>query len=213
MRNRYQMRGKHYWTFACRAVGLTLARGMVCLLEGGAMRSSFTTIRIGCIVLIAVATGLFAGPVSAQTPRATEESSQNLQEVIVTAQRREENVVQVPISLTVFDQQSIQQNNLANVLDYAQRSPNVTVIDFGTSQQNQIAMRGISNQSGSLDQPFTMYVDEFAVQGIITNPQLDDVQRIEVLRGPQGTFFGRNSEAGAINITTNKPGRHRAEDS
>jgi iron complex outermembrane receptor protein len=157
-------------------------------------------------VLVAALMGLFAGPVSAQAGRAADESSGKLEEIIVTAERREENLTQVPISITVFDEQSIQANNLFNVLDYGQRTPNMTVIDFGTSQQNQIAMRGISNQSGSLDQPFTLYVDDFAVQGIITNPQLDDVQRIEVLRGPQGALFGRNAESGAINITTNKPG-------
>jgi iron complex outermembrane receptor protein len=165
------------------------------------MKSFFITCRVGCAVLMIVPTGFLTKLAWADTT-----PSDALEEVVVTAERREENLTQVPASITVFNQQSIEANNLVNILDYAQKTPNVTVIDFGTRNTNQIAMRGISNQSGSLDQPFALYVDDFAVQGIITNPNLQDAERIEVLRGPQGTFFGRNAEAGAFNITTNKPG-------
>lgn len=139
-----------------------------------------------------------------------------LEEVIVTARRREESLQDIPASITAFTSEDIVRNNIDDIKDYFSKTPNVSFTEAGTRGERSISIRGVSNIGGDVN-ALAFYMDEFnIVNGPETgntgntngsiNPQLIDVERIEVLRGPQGTYFGRNATGGAVNITTRKPG-------
>jgi len=149
-----------------------------------------------------------AATASADTT-AADTSSDTLEEVTVTAQRRVENVRDVPISLTVFSGDAITQQNFQGVESYFSQTPNVSFTSDGTRDRAQLALRGVSDQlspdNNVKEGSFGFYIDEFNVAQGTSNPEIVDVDRIEVLRGPQGTYFGRNSVGGAINITTKQP--------
>ncbi len=132
-----------------------------------------------------------------------------LEEITVTAQRREENVRDVPISMTVFSASEIEQQNFQGVDSYFAQTPNVSFTSEGTRDRKELALRGISDQlspdNNIREGSFGFYIDEFNVAQGTSNPEIVDIDRIEVLLGPQGTYFGRNSVGGAINITTKQP--------
>jgi len=132
-----------------------------------------------------------------------------LEEVTVTAQRREQNSREVPVSLTVFSAQAIEQQNFQGVDSYFAQTPNVSFISTGSRDRKQLSLRGVSDQlspdSNIKQGSFGFYIDELNVAAGTSNPQIVDIDRIEILRGPQGTYFGRNSVGGAINITTKQP--------
>ncbi len=136
-----------------------------------------------------------------------------LEEVTVTAQRREESLQDVPISISAFSNADLVRADIGTAAEYLVKTPNVGFSEDGEggSRSINISIRGVSNIT--LDGIATAnsigyYIDELSVgavaQGTI-NPQLQDMERIEVLRGPQGTYYGRNAVGGAINITTEKP--------
>ncbi|MEL7129447.1 MAG: TonB-dependent receptor [Pseudomonadota bacterium] len=138
----------------------------------------------------------------------SEEASSVLDVVRVTAQKREESVLEVPSSLTVFSKDAIEFNRIDDLEDFAIRSPNVKIASTGNPNRSNVSIRGISRLGGSFNS-VGVYIDEFNIAPFNTNgainPVLFEVEQIEVLRGPQGVFFGRNSTSGAINITTRKP--------
>ena len=140
---------------------------------------------------------------------AQEEAKGVFEEVLVTARKRTETAQRVPIPITARSQEQLQTRNMTEIRDIERLSPN-TSIQYssvnGTAAQ--IFMRGIgqTNWSSTQDPKIGMYVD-----GVyLSRPQgglLDfmDIERVEVLRGPQGTLFGRNTTAGLIHIINNKP--------
>jgi iron complex outermembrane receptor protein len=136
-----------------------------------------------------------------------------LDEILVTAQRREESLQEIPISVTAFDGQTLRRANITEASQYLSLTPNVAFTRDGQvgSRGISISMRGVSNintDESSFVQSIGVYLDDFSVASVgqgTVNPQLQDLQRIEVLRGPQGTFFGRNAVGGALNLVTNKP--------
>ena len=128
-----------------------------------------------------------------------------LEEVTITARRQAESLQDVPVSATVFSGEDLQKGGIEDIADYFLLTPNVAVNETGTRGENTISMRGISNIGNGGNSSFALYVDELNVIPMISNPALHDVERIEVLRGPQGTFFGRNAAGGAINLSTVKP--------
>lgn len=147
--------------------------------------------------------------VAAEPILAADDAGDSLAEVIVTSQRREQNQRDVPASLTVFSAESIEQQNFQGVENYFSQTPNVSFTTQGSRDRKVLALRGISDQlspdSNIRQGSFAFYIDEFDVAPGTSNPELVDVDRIEVLRGPQGTYFGRNSVGGAINIVTRQP--------
>ena len=130
-------------------------------------------------------------------------------EVVVTAQRRAETLQTVPISVTAFTADQIQRDRIDGIAGYLGRTPDVSFVNNGSRDRVDIAIRGVSNDlnpySDIRPSSFAFYVDDFNVATITTNPEVADLSRIEVLRGPQPTYFGRNAEAGAINIYTQPP--------
>src|SRR5579872_771629 len=141
-------------------------------------------------------------------------SSQGLQEIIVTATHRSENVQNVPGTIQALTGQMIEQLHISSFEDYVRLVPNLTSADNGPGQ-NEIFIRGIG--AGSQATQFSggtalwpnvaVYLDNQSTQ--LPNQNLDiypvDLSRIEVLEGPQGTLFGSGAEAGAIRYITNKP--------
>ncbi|NBC86920.1 MAG: TonB-dependent receptor [Bacteroidetes bacterium] len=135
-------------------------------------------------------------------------STEEIREVIVTAQNRTQNLREVPISATAFTAADLEEIRVNEVQDYADLTPNVTFQNTGRRSTSDITIRGVSNLGGQ-NNTYGVYIDGLNVtpssSDIGLNANLVDVSRIEVLRGPQGTHFGRNAIAGAINITTVKP--------
>ncbi|SEA29819.1 TonB-dependent receptor [Microbulbifer marinus] len=135
-----------------------------------------------------------------------------LEEVVVTAQKREQALQDVPVSVTAFTSESIERSGIEEFEDYASRTPNVGFTQQGNRAFTKVAIRGVTNIGGKAN-AVGIYLDEFNIApNILVNgysrtadTELFDVERIEVLRGPQGTYFGRNTMGGAINITSQKP--------
>ncbi|HVN45148.1 MAG TPA: TonB-dependent receptor [Steroidobacteraceae bacterium] len=145
----------------------------------------------------ASATGA-AGPEAPAT--ATGGAAPQLQEVVVTATRREEELSKVPISVTALTQDAIDSRGIKDFRDMVRFTPGVTIDDSGT---NAISIRGISSSGGA--GTTGIYIDDTPIQmrsvGFNpddTLPKTFDLQRVEVLRGPQGTLFGAGAEGGAV---------------
>ena len=143
-------------------------------------------------------------------------SAQELEEIVVSAQRREESLQEVPVSITAFTAETLEQQNLKEAKDYFRITPNVNFTEDGETGHRSvgISMRGVSDFAnsftgvGGLSNSFGIYLDEFNIANNATktaNPQLQDLERLEVLRGPQGTYFGSNATGGALNLTTKLP--------
>ena len=140
---------------------------------------------------------------------AAEETSQ-IEEIIVTAQKRAESVQDVPIAITAFSAEGLAARGIDGLGDLAQNTPSLSFGNFPDLKLSPIALRGISASSGSAgqDPAVGIYVDEvFLGSGVGANIDMFDVERVEVLRGPQGTLFGRNTVGGVISMTTRKPTR------
>jgi iron complex outermembrane recepter protein len=140
-------------------------------------------------------------------------SQSALEEVVVTAQRREQSLQEVPVSVTAFSGATIEQANITSARDYLALTPNVAFTDDGQtgSKGVGIAIRGVGNLVSGENATVNsvgVYLDGFSIASVpnqVANPSLPDMQSIEVLRGPQGTFFGRNSVGGALNLRSAEP--------
>ena len=131
-------------------------------------------------------------------------------EIIVTAQKRQENLQDVPISIQALGTERLEQANVADFTDYTKLTPSVSFQAAQSGSPN-VYIRGVAsggdgNHSGSLPS-VGVYLDEQPVTTIggLLDVHIYDIARIEVLRGPQGTLYGASSEAGTIRIITNKP--------
>ncbi|MEH6634199.1 MAG: TonB-dependent receptor [Halioglobus sp.] len=137
-------------------------------------------------------------------------SSLMLEEVVVTAQKREESVQDVPISITALSETDLERRGYQNVGDLINSIPNMGGFESPGGKGNvSFSLRGIGSGSPSnlsVDPANAMYIDGVYI-GKQTGSALDvaEIARIEVLRGPQGTLYGRNSTGGAINFITQKP--------
>lgn len=133
-----------------------------------------------------------------------------LEEVTVTAQRRAQNLQEVPVAVTSFTTQQLQAAQIREAGDLVRFVPSLTGgINVGTGGAISFFMRGLGSteQVATFDVPVALYVDEiYIARQSVNNVSMFDVERVEVLRGPQGTLFGRNSTGGAVSITMAKPG-------
>ncbi len=164
------------------------------------------------VILVAVASamGLAAAPRSAAaaTPAADENI---LDTIIVTAQKRETALQDVPFSVAAASEAQIRTSGAANIVDLSRNFAGLTITDLGPGQ-SQVAIRGISAGQVVRDQPGVkesvgVYLDESAISVALFTPDLDlfDLERFEVLRGPQGTLFGAGSSAGTVRYITRQP--------
>lgn len=151
-----------------------------------------------------------AVPVLGTAPAALAQKPPVLEEVTVTARKREENLQDTPISITAISGTMIDQAKLIKVSDIEQRTPNLSIraSDNGVSSALQAYLRGVGQFDFALtvDPGVGMYVDGvYLARTVGANFKLSDIEQIQVLRGPQGTLFGKNTIGGAINVTTRRP--------
>ena len=135
-----------------------------------------------------------------------------LEEIVVTAQKRSESMQDVPISIQVFTADEIERLNISNTIDLVRNVPNMIGINnVGLPQAASYFLRGVGQDESisSLDPAVGTFVDGVYIsRQIANNARLYDVDSVEVLRGPQGTLYGRNTSGGAIRIITQKPHDH-----
>ena len=139
-----------------------------------------------------------------------ESSGAALEEVVVTAQKRTENLQDVPVSITAIGTERLEQLNVQSFDDYVKYLPSVSYQSTGPGF-SRVFMRGVSsgdngNHSGPLPS-VGVYLDEqpvTTIQGAL-DIHVYDIERVEALAGPQGTLYGASSEAGTVRIITNKP--------
>ncbi|HXZ59489.1 MAG TPA: TonB-dependent receptor [Steroidobacteraceae bacterium] len=148
-----------------------------------------------------------AGPASAPGAPAGAEAERPLQEIIVTATRREESLSKVPISVSALSQSDMDSRGIKDMQDVVRFVPGVTIDNSGT---NAISIRGISSSAGA--GTTGIYIDDTPIQmrsvGFNPNdtlPKTFDLERVEVLRGPQGTLFGSGSEGGTVRYILTQP--------
>jgi len=131
-----------------------------------------------------------------------------LEEVVVTAQKREQSLQSVPVAVTAITAETLVNRNVATVSDLTRLAPSLTVTQSNTPANASINLRGIGTYAFSVgvEPSVAVIVDDVALlQQSQAFSGLSDIARIEVLRGPQGTLFGRSAAAGAINIVSQDP--------
>ena len=158
-------------------------------------------------------TAIAVAPAIAQDAQAPKNSGE-VGEVVVTAQHRSENIQKVPIAVTAFSSDQIQQRALGKINQVAAFTPNVEIKTSaafaGSSQILAASIRGIGQNdfSFNLEPGVGVYIDGvYYARSLGAVVDLLDLQQIEVLKGPQGTLFGRNTIGGALNITTREPAK------
>ena len=122
-------------------------------------------------------------------------------EIVVTAQKRTENLQTVPVSITTFGSQELKERAVENFMDYATSVPN---LGFGASGDGAANSRTISIRGVSGDNTTGFYLDETPLPDSL-DPRIVDIDHIEVLRGPQGTLYGARSMGGTVRLLTNQP--------
>lgn len=149
----------------------------------------------------------------AGTPRreaASADRQRDVEEVIVTAQKRSERLQDVPISIAVLGGDVVENASVTKVNDIGELVPNVAFESaYGSSMESRLTIRGITGnvRNAGFESGVSVYVDGvYAGRPSAQNLNLMDIERVEVLRGPQGTLFGKNTIAGVINVVTRKPG-------
>lgn len=152
--------------------------------------------------------------VSAQAQDVSEaQSADGIDEIIVTAQKRAQNVQDVPIAVTAFAGDALRERSIGDVSQLSNAAPNVN-LDAGTPFSGSTSVlaafiRGIgaNDFAMNIDPGVGVYLDGvYLARTIGANLDLPDVDRIEILKGPQGTLFGRNTIGGAISVVTRTPG-------
>lgn len=136
------------------------------------------------------------------------QSGEGLQEIVVTAQKREQNAQNVGIAITAFSADTIRQLGVSEPKDLGHFTPNLTVKNVLNKSAPVFTIRGIGNAAFTSNSvaPVGVYVDElFLPTNTMMSFSVFDTERVEVLKGPQGTLFGRNTTAGAVSFTTKKP--------
>ena len=166
------------------------------------------------VTLALAVMGLGAGSAAADTPSSTPAVSGTLDEIVVTSQRREERLQDVPISVSVFSQALMDAQGVRTVDDLSRLTPGVSFTRGAVnnnSDSSDIAIRGIDSTAGAATTG--IYIDDTPIQSrhlsfgtFNAYPALFDIERVEVLRGPQGTLFGSGSEGGTIRFITPEPG-------
>ncbi len=152
-------------------------------------------------------------PPPAPAPRPTPQPPENrgssfvIEEIVVSAQKRTERLQDVPISITAIGSDAMERTRSSQLVDIQRLSPNL-LFGNGGNKDATISIRGISDYTRNVgyDARTGVYLDGVYVgQSHAMNQELLDIERVEILRGPQGTLFGKNTVSGAINLITKKP--------
>jgi iron complex outermembrane recepter protein len=159
----------------------------------------------GLLVVGAVLTSMAA----AEQTAPARASSTAIESVVVTAQRVEQNLQEVPIAVSAYGEETLWVNRMTTMVDIAQRTPSFTATEVNPGEPN-LAIRGIGtegiNANAGGDPSVALFVDGvYIARGGAAPLDLYDLERVEVLRGPQGTLFGKNVVGGAVSFTSRKP--------
>jgi iron complex outermembrane receptor protein len=161
------------------------------------------------IVNKAVRLALLGAPLFASHAVVAAENSGQLGEITVTAQRREESLQTAPVAITAIDPEMLERRQMVDTTQIVFNVPNLTGNNnVGQSTATTFFLRGVGTTEnlGTADTSVGLYLDDvYIARQAVNNFALLDIERIEVLRGPQGTLYGRNSNGGAIKIVTKKP--------
>lgn len=155
------------------------------------------------------ATMLFSAYANPALAQEQDDRATAIEDIVVTAQKRSESAQRVPIAISAYGGEDLKEKGLDSVVSLPQSVPSLRIsMQWGRSNPN-FFMRGsgVSNFDETISQSVGVYLDEnYIGAGAAQLAQFYDIDRVEVLRGPQGTLFGRNTTAGAISIFTKRPG-------
>jgi iron complex outermembrane receptor protein len=157
------------------------------------------------IYLVLAMSGAFGG---AQAIAADDSNAPALQEIIVTAQKRSENLQDVPISVVAINAQQVQDAGITNIRNLAILTPGLTVTSEGNEAITTARIRGIGTvgDNPGLESSVGVNIDGvYRPRNGVAFGDLGEIEQIEVLYGPQGELFGKNNDAGVINVTTKRP--------
>ncbi len=171
----------------------------------------------GSVSVMAMAALMAASPAAAQTqpsadaPAKAEVADANGIDIVVTARRREESLLDTPIAISAFGGETLKALNARNLEDVGKYVPNLTISRYGVGNTAQAAIFiraiGLQDHLITTDPGVGVYLDGvYLGRQLGSNLSLQNIERVEVLRGPQGTLYGRNTLGGAVNIITRKPG-------
>lgn len=165
----------------------------------------FQVARVARLLLGGVSAVALSWATSASAEAATGAATQ-IEEVVVTAERREANLQDVPLAVSAFSGESLQAAGVTNAQDLGLVTPGFIFGSVGTQGIPTIRGVGASLQGAALDPAVSMYVDGVYIPRVQSSIfEMLDVERVEVLRGPQGTLYGRNSTGGAMKFITKSP--------
>jgi len=155
----------------------------------------------------AVAVAITSGLMFSQVANAQEERV-GLEEVIVTAQKREENFTDVPVAVSAFSGEVLDMAKISEFQDLVQVSPSMTFNQTGDQRGVGVLIRGIGTTAfqTAVEPTVSSIVDGVTLGRTVQFvSDLNDIERVEILRGPQGTLFGNNASGGVVNVITNRP--------
>ena len=180
--------------------------------------ASAAVIAVGCVGSGAAQNSIKAAPSDPSSPapsserpvetEASQSASTDTADIVVTANRRSERLQNVAIAVAAFDGASLKAQGLTSTTDIAKFAPGVNVSGTLGGQGLQFSIRGVtqSDYNDAIEAPVAVYIDDTYVasqqgQGM----GLYDIERVEALKGPQGTLFGRNATGGLVHFLVNKP--------
>ncbi len=167
--------------------------------------SARISVALGVSLLATASTLAVADVAKAETAA----DAPGVDEVVVTAQRRETNLQNTPIAISAFGAKDLQDRKIDSIRDLAGQIPNFAIARANISYTTQTySLRGVGEADPIQEPVVAVYIDDvYQPRQIGSMLDFNDVQRIEVLRGPQGTLYGRNSSAGALRVITNEPSK------
>ena len=159
------------------------------------------------------------GSAIAQAPSETKpagaesESAETLEAITVTARRREESLQDTPVAITALSADALERQQIVSTTDLDKVAPNIQFHSYGTLTGNnsaaQVFIRGIgqTDATPAVDPGVGVYIDDvYMGRSVGAAMEFRDIANVQILRGPQGTLFGRNTIGGAVLLTTNEPG-------
>ncbi|MCC7411814.1 MAG: TonB-dependent receptor [Gammaproteobacteria bacterium] len=177
------------------------------MVSDGHAPPSAPMIRTGATHGVGQTAGHIVAMQAAATAAPTGRSGGSIEEVVVTAQKREQSLQEVPMAISAFTAETIREQGFSDLLDVQGHTPGLQISNFSTGQP-EISVRGISTKedgAGANDSTVVSVDDVYIAARTAQIFDIFDLERIEVLRGPQGTLYGRNSIGGSINLVTMKP--------
>ena len=148
-------------------------------------------------------------PTPAQASEQSEQQGQVIEEIVVTARKRAESMQDTPVTVTAFSKETLDLYNIDRLDSLAELTPGLLISESGSQAGGQIAMRGMATGTGNaaFDQTVAIVFDGVSVNhGHIMKVSQIDMQQVEVLKGPQALFFGKNSPGGVVSFQSADPG-------